>query len=57
MTQVLDPGMAEERNPVNDFYSLPLTPMARPDGSEMTVSVTLAGAQVILKFGGSMWAA
>src|SRR5487761_2329190 len=42
-------GWQKERTPVNDFYSLPVTPVNRPDGSEMLVSVMLSGAQVFLK--------
>jgi len=48
--QTLGPdGWQHERTPVNDFYSLPVTPVTRPDGSEMLVTVTLAGATVFLK--------
>jgi glycogen phosphorylase len=50
LQQRLDPdGWQEERTPINDFYSLPVTPVTRPDGSEMVVSVAMAGAQVFLK--------
>lgn len=48
--QTLGPdGWQHERTPVNDFYSLPITPVTRADGSEMLVSVTLAGVPVFLK--------
>lgn len=48
--QTLGPdGWQHERTPVNDFYSLPLTPVTRADGSELVVSVTLAGTAVFLK--------
>ena len=42
-------GWQQERTPVNDFYSLPVTPEMRADGSELLVSVTLAGTPVFLK--------
>jgi starch phosphorylase len=42
-------GWQMEKTPLNDFYSLPLTPVTRPDGSEMLVSVRLAGIRVYLK--------
>src|SRR5258708_37334839 len=48
--QSLDPdGWQQERTPVNDFYSLPVTPVTRDDGSEMLVTIQLAGAEVFLK--------
>jgi glycogen phosphorylase len=48
--QTLGPdGWQHERTPVNDFYSLPMTPVTRADGSELLVSVTLAGVEVFLK--------
>ncbi len=47
LQQTLDPdGWQQERTTVNDFYSLPVTPVTRPDGSEMLVSVLLAGVKV-----------
>jgi starch phosphorylase len=50
LQQTLDPdGWQQEHTPVNDFYSLPLTPVTRADGSEMLVTVTLAGVPVYLK--------
>src|SRR5258708_2044671 len=50
LKQALDPdGWQHEHTPVNDFYSLPLTPVARNDGSELLVSVNLPGAEVFLK--------
>src|SRR5260370_32862106 len=50
LQQSLDPdGWQQERTPVNDFYSLPVTPVTRPDGGEMIVKVILAGAPVYLK--------
>ena len=42
-------GWQKERTPVNDFYALPVSPVERADGSEMLVSVMLAGTQVFLK--------
>src|SRR5580698_2815547 len=48
--QSLDPGgWQEERTPVNDFYSLPVTPVKRPDDSDLIVEVTFAGTPVYLK--------
>jgi starch phosphorylase len=50
LQQFLDAdGWQQERTPVNDFYSLPLTPVMRPDGNELLISVTLAGVPVYLK--------
>jgi starch phosphorylase len=50
LKQTLDPdGWQQEHTPVNDFYSLPVTPVMRNDGSEMLVSVLLAGVDVFLK--------
>jgi starch phosphorylase len=42
-------GWQQERTPVNDFYSLPVSPELRADGSELLVSVMLAGTPVFLK--------
>jgi starch phosphorylase len=48
--QALDPdGWQQDRTPVNDFYSLPLTPATRADGSEVVVSVELSGTTVFFK--------
>src|SRR5581483_4363717 len=48
--QSLDPdGWQQERTPVNDFYSLPLTPVTRPDGSELIVDVLAGETTVFLK--------
>jgi len=45
--QSLDPnGWQQERTPVNDFYSLPITPATRLDGSELIIDV-LAGETVV----------
>ncbi len=50
LQQTLGPdGWQQERTPVNDFYSLPVTPQSRADGSELLVSVMLAGTPVFLK--------
>src|ERR1700722_10501754 len=50
LQQSLDPdGWQQERTPVNDFYSLPVIPVTRADGNELTVSVRLAGTPVHLK--------
>src|ERR1019366_10780568 len=54
--QKLDPdGWEQEPAPVNDFYSLPITPVNRPEndgqlaGVELLVSVDLTGVEVFLK--------
>src|SRR5260370_41352011 len=41
-------GWQQERNLVNDFYTLPVKPVLLEDGSELLVSVTLptGGAQI-----------
>jgi glycogen phosphorylase len=50
LQQTLGPdGWQQERTPVNDFYSLPVTPETRADGNELLVAVTLAGTPVFLK--------
>ncbi len=50
LQQTLGPdGWQQERTPINDFYSLPVTPQSRADGSELLVSVMLAGTPVFLK--------
>src|SRR5579864_4084132 len=52
--QSLDPdGWEQERTPVNDFYSLPITPVTRPHGSdagsELIVDVLIGDTLVYLK--------
>ena len=52
--QSLDPnGWQQERTPVNDFYSLPITPVTRPHGSdagsELIVDVLVGDIVVYLK--------
>jgi starch phosphorylase len=42
-------GWQQERTPVNDFYSLPVSPETNADGSDLLVSVMLAGTPVFLK--------
>ena len=51
LQQKLDPdGWQQEGAPVNDFYSLPITPVTRPDGGgELLVSIDLSGSEVFLK--------
>ena len=50
LKQKLDPdGWQQEQTPVNDFYSLPMTPVTGADGGEMVISVGLAGTQVFVK--------
>ncbi len=50
LKQTLDPdGWQQERTPVNDFYSLPVSPVTRPDGSDLTVSVKLNNVDVFIK--------
>jgi glycogen phosphorylase len=48
--QILDPdGWQQEKTPVNDFYSLPMTPVMRPDGNELLVDVLAGETTVFLK--------
>jgi glycogen phosphorylase len=50
LQQALNPdGWQQERNPVNDFYTLPVRPMSDADGSEMTVQVKLPSGVVVIK--------
>ncbi len=42
-------GWQQERTPVNDFYSLPVSPVMRADGTELVVSVTLPGGPLFIK--------
>jgi starch phosphorylase len=50
LQQSLNPdGWQQERNPVNDFYSLPVRPVQREDGSELLVSVDLPRGRVQIK--------
>lgn len=48
--QALDSdGWQQERAPVNDFYSLPLTLITNPDGSAMLVSVPISNTDIYVK--------
>lgn len=48
--QSLNPdGWQQERNPVNDFYTLPVQPVRRSDGSEIVISVKLPTGPVRIK--------
>src|SRR5690242_188473 len=50
LQQKLDPdGWQQEHTPVNDFYSLPISPVNLPQGGELLVSVDLTGVEVFLK--------
>ncbi|MEP6963269.1 MAG: alpha-glucan family phosphorylase, partial [Acidobacteriota bacterium] len=42
-------GWQQEGSPVNDFYSLPIRPATRADGTELVVEVLLGAARVYLK--------
>jgi glycogen phosphorylase len=42
-------GWQQERTPVNDFYSLPISPARHPDGGDLIVNVKLGGTVVFLK--------
>lgn len=42
-------GWQQERNPVNDFYTLPIRPVLRDDGSELHVEVKLPTGIVHIK--------
>jgi starch phosphorylase len=48
--QVLNPdGWQQERYPINDFYTLPLTPVKDADGRDLKVSVRLPTGQVFIQ--------
>jgi starch phosphorylase len=48
--QLLNPdGWQQERNPDNDFYSLPIKPATDPDGNEVKVQVTLPSGCLTIK--------
>jgi starch phosphorylase len=50
LQQALNPdGWQQERNPVNDFYTLPVRPMRDEDGHDMTVQVKLPSGVVVIK--------
>jgi starch phosphorylase len=42
-------GWQQERNPLNDFYTLPVRPCTRADGSDVVVGVTLPTGPVHIK--------
>ncbi|MEP7353557.1 MAG: alpha-glucan family phosphorylase [Acidobacteriota bacterium] len=42
-------GWQQEKTPINDFYSLPITPVTREDGSEMLVDVLIGSTTLYLK--------
>lgn len=49
-TQSLNPdGWQQEKSPVNDFYTLPLRPCQKEDGSDLIVSVDLPTGRVFIK--------
>jgi starch phosphorylase len=50
LQQALNPdGWQQERNPVNDFYTLPVRPVCDQDGRDMTVQVKLPTGVVVIK--------
>lgn len=50
MQQSLNPdGWQQERNPVNDFYTLPVRPVLTPNGSDLTISVKLPTGPAFVK--------
>ena len=50
LQQSLNPdGWQQERNPVNDFYTLPVRPERGPQGSDVIVSVDLPTGRVFIK--------
>lgn len=50
LQQTLNPdGWQQERYPTNDFYTLPVLPVADPEGGEMKVSVHLPTGPVAIK--------
>jgi starch phosphorylase len=50
LQQSLNPdGWQQERNPINDFYTLPVRPVRDDQGRDRTVSVTLPTGEVHIK--------
>jgi glycogen phosphorylase len=50
LTQVLNPdGWQSEKNPVNDFYTLPVRPCKTADGGDVVVHVDLPTGRVFVK--------
>src|SRR3984893_8791751 len=50
LQQSLNPdGWEQERNPVNDFYTLPVRPVRDKQGNDTTVEVTLPTGPVLIK--------
>jgi len=50
LQQALNPdGWQQERNPVNDFYTLPVRPMLDPEGRDIKVQVKLPSGVVVIK--------
>ena len=50
LQQALNPdGWQQERNPVNDFYTLPVRPMVDEEGRDMKVQVELPTGVVVIK--------
>ncbi|MBZ5608283.1 MAG: alpha-glucan family phosphorylase [Acidobacteriia bacterium] len=50
LQQVLNPdGWQQERNPVNDFYTLPVRPVRDDGGHDVLVSVDLPSGKVFIK--------
>jgi len=50
LQQYLNPdGWQQERNPVNDFYTLPIRPCVDEKGEEVIVSVSLPGGELYIK--------
>ena len=50
LQQSLNPdGYQQERNPINDFYTLPVKPLVGPDGGDVIVTVKLPTGQVFIK--------
>ncbi len=50
LQQTLNPdGWQTEKNPDNDFYTLPIAPVLKEDGSELKVSVKLPSALLWIK--------
>jgi glycogen phosphorylase len=50
LQQALNPdGWQQERNPVNDFYTLPVRPVCDEEGRDVTVQVKLPAGVVVIK--------
>jgi starch phosphorylase len=50
LTQALNPdGWQQERNPIQDFHTLPVRPVTNEKGEEILISIPLAGGEAWIK--------